>query len=309
MKALIAYSEEVREAMRCGVPVVALESTIIAHGMPYPENVNTAKRLGSIITGILLFGLGAVPAIIAIAGGKVCVGIDDALLERIAKEKDVLKVSRRDIPIAIASKALGATTVSGTLVIAHAAGIKVFVTGGIGGAHRGAETSMDVSSDLEELAIRDVAVVSAGVKAILDLPKTLEILETKGVPVVGYKTDELPAFYTRKSGLKLVAKADTVDELVNIMKSKWDLGIGGSILIANPIPEAFEADPKVINAAIENALIRAKEAGVAGKEITPFILSHVSEATGGDSLVANVALVENNARLGAKIAFAFAKRV
>ena len=290
--------------MRCGVPVVALESTIIAHGMPYPENVNTAKRLGSIIRDA-----GCVPAIIAIAGGKVCVGIDDALLERIAKEKDVLKVSRRDIPIAIASKALGATTVSGTLVIAHAAGIKVFVTGGIGGAHRGAETSMDVSSDLEELAIRDVAVVSAGVKAILDLPKTLEILETKGVPVVGYKTDELPAFYTRKSGLKLVAKADTVDELVNIMKSKWDLGIGGSILIANPIPEAFEADPKVINAAIENALIRAKEAGVAGKEITPFILSHVSEATGGDSLVANVALVENNARLGAKIAFAFAKRV
>ncbi|MAU76869.1 MAG: pseudouridine-5-phosphate glycosidase [Crocinitomicaceae bacterium] len=290
--------------MRCGVPVVALESTIIAHGMPYPENVNTAKRLGSIIRDA-----GCVPAIIAIAGGKVCVGIDDALLERIAKEKDVLKVSRRDIPIAIASKALGATTVSGTLVIAHAAGIKVFVTGGIGGAHRGAETSMDVSSDLEELAIRDVAVVSAGVKAILDLPKTLEILETKGVPVVGYKTDELPAFYTRKSGLKLVAKADTVDDLVNIMKSKWDLGIGGSILIANPIPEAFEADPKAINAAIENALIRAKKAGVAGKEITPFILSHVSEATGGDSLAANVALVENNARLGAKIAFAFAKRV
>tara|TARA_B100001173_G_scaffold310024_1_gene323591 strand:- start:1595 stop:2509 length:915 start_codon:yes stop_codon:yes gene_type:complete len=304
VKALIAYSEEVREAMRCGVPVVALESTIIAHGMPYPENVNTAKRLGSIIRDA-----GCVPAIIAIAGGKVCVGIDDALLERIAKEKDVLKVSRRDIPIAIASKALGATTVSGTLVIAHAAGIKVFVTGGIGGAHRGAETSMDVSSDLEELAIRDVAVVSAGVKAILDLPKTLEILETKGVPVVGYKTDELPAFYTRKSGLKLVAKADTVDDLVNIMKSKWDLGIGGSILIANPIPEAFEADPKAINAAIENALIRAKKAGVAGKEITPFILSHVSEATGGDSLAANVALVENNARLGAKIAFAFAKRV
>ena len=304
MKALIAYNEEVREAMRCGVPVVALESTIIAHGMPYPENVNTAKRLGSIIRDA-----GCVPAIIAISGGKVCVGIDDALLERIANEKDVLKVSRRDIPIAIASKALGATTVSGTLVIAHAAGIKVFVTGGIGGAHRGAETSMDVSSDLEELAIRDVAVVSAGVKAILDLPKTLEILETKGVPVVGYKTDELPAFYTRKSGLKLVAKADTVDDIVSIMKSKWDLCIGGSILIANPIPKAFEADPKVINAAIENALLRANKAGVAGKEITPFILSHVSEATGGDSLAANVALVENNARLGAKIAYAFAKRV
>ena len=304
MKELIVYSEEVHEAMRCGVPVVALESTIIAHGMPYPDNVNTAKQLGSIIRGA-----GCVPAIIAISGGKVCVGIDDALLERIAKEKDVLKVSRRDIPIAIASEALGATTVSGTLVIAHAAGIKVFVTGGIGGAHRGAETSMDVSSDLEELAISDVAVVSAGVKAILDLPKTLEILETKGVPVVGYQTDELPAFYTRSSGLKLVATANTVDEVASIMKAKWDLGIGGSILIANPIPHAFEADAQVINTAIENALVRANELGVSGKEITPFILSHVSEATGGDSLAANVALVENNARLGAKIAYAFAKRV
>jgi pseudouridylate synthase len=304
VKALIAYSEEVREAMRFGVPVVALESTIIAHGMPYPENVNTAKRLGNIIRDA-----GCVPAIVAISEGKVCVGIDDALLERLAKEKGVLKVSRRDIPIAIASKALGATTVSGTLVIAHAAGIKVFVTGGIGGAHRGSETSMDVSSDLEELAISDVAVVSAGIKAILDLPKTLEILETKGVPVVGYKTDELPAFYTRTSGLKLVARADTVDEVACIMKSKWDLGISGSVLIANPIPQEFEADSKVINAAIENALVRANEEGVAGKEITPFILSLVSEATGGDSLAANVALVENNARLGAQIAFAFSKLV
>ena len=290
--------------MASGMPVVALESTIIAHGMPYPENVNTAKRLGNIIRDA-----GCVPAIVAVSEGKVCVGIDDVLLERIAKEKGVLKVSRRDIPIATASKALGATTVSGTLVIAHAAGIKVFVTGGIGGAHRGAETSMDVSSDLEELAISDVAVVSAGVKAILDLPKTLEILETKGVPVVGYKTDELPAFYTRTSGLKLVARADTVDEVACIMKSKWDLGIGGSVLIANPIPQEFEADSKVINAAIENALVRANKEGIAGKEITPFILSLVSEATGGDSLAANVALVENNARLGAQIAFAFSKLV
>lgn len=304
MKELIVYSQEVHDALGCGVPVVALESTIIAHGMPYPQNVNTAKRLGNIIRDA-----GCVPAIVAVSEGKVCVGIDDALLERIAKEKGVLKVSRRDIPIAIASKSLGATTVSGTLVIAHAAGIKVFVTGGIGGAHRGAETSMDVSSDLEELAISDVAVVSAGVKAILDLPKTLEILETKGVPVVGYKTDELPAFYTRNSGLKLVARADTVDEVACIMKSKWDLGIGGSVLIANPIPQEFEADPKVINAAIENALVRASEEGIAGKEITPFILSLVSEATGGDSLAANVALVENNARLGAQIAFAFSKLV
>ena len=302
MKELIVYSEEVNNAMSCGVPVVALESTIIAHGMPYPENVNTAKRLGNIIREA-----GCIPAIIAISEGKVCVGIDDALLERIAKEKEVLKVSRRDIPIAIASKALGATTVSGTLVIAHAAGIKVFVTGGIGGAHRGSEISMDISADLEELAISDVTVVCAGIKAILDLPKTLEILETKGVPVVGYKTDELPAFYTRKSGIKLVATADTVDEIALIMKSKWDLGINGSILITNPIPKEFEADSKVINVAIENALLLANKKGVSGKEITPFILSHVSEATGGDSLAANVALVENNARLGAQIAFAFYK--
>jgi pseudouridine-5'-phosphate glycosidase len=304
LKELIVYSEEVNNAMSCGVPVVALESTIIAHGMPYPENVHTAKRLGNIIREA-----GCVPAIIAISDGKVCVGIDDALLERIAKEKEVLKVSRRDIPIAIASKALGATTVSGTLVIAHAAGIKVFVTGGIGGAHRGSETSMDISADLEELAISDVAVVCAGIKAILDLPKTLEILETKGVPVVGYKTDELPAFYTRKSGIKLVATADTVDDIALIMKSKWDLGINGSILITNPIPKEFEADAEEINVAIEEALILANKKCISGKGITPFILSHVSELTGGHSLAANVALVENNARLGAQIAFTFSKLV
>jgi len=302
VKELIVYSEEVNNAISCGVPVVALESTIIAHGMPYPENVHTAKRLGNIIREA-----GCIPAIIAISDGKVCVGIDDALLERIAKEKEVLKVSRRDIPIAIASKALGATTVSGTLVIAHAAGIKVFVTGGIGGAHRGSETSMDVSADLEELAISNVTVVCAGIKAILDLPKTLEILETKGVPVVGYKTDELPAFYTRKSGIKLVATADTVDEIALIMKSKWDLGINGSILITNPIPKEFEADAEEINVAIEEALILANKKGISGKGITPFILAHVSELTGGHSLSANVALVENNARLGAQIAFAFYK--
>ena len=302
MKELIVYSEEVNNAISCGVPVVALESTIIAHGMPYPENVHTAKRLGNIIREA-----GCIPAIIAISDGKVCVGIDDALLERIAKEKEVLKVSKRDIPIAIASKSLGATTVSGTLVIAHAVGINVFVTGGIGGAHRGSETSMDISADLEELAISDVTVVCAGIKAILDLPKTLEILETKGVPVVGYKTDELPAFYTRKSGIKLVATADTVDEIALIMKSKWDLGINGSILITNPIPKEFEADAEEINVAIEEALFLANKKGISGKGITPFILAHVSELTGGHSLSANVALVENNARLGAQIAFAFSK--
>ena len=302
MKEQIVYSEEVKSAIALGVPIVALESTIIAHGMPYPENVNTAKRLGDIIREA-----GCVPAIIAIADGKAHIGIDNALLERIAKEKEVLKVSRRDIPLVLASNALGATTVSGTLVLANAAGIKVFVTGGIGGAHRGSEKSMDISADLEELAISNVAVVSAGVKAILDLPKTLEILETKGVPVIGYRTDELPAFYTRSSGLKLVATAETVNEIALIMKSKWDLGLPGSILVANPIPEEFEADAKVINVAIEEALTLANKEGISGKGITPFLLAHVSEVTGGHSLSANVALVENNARLGAQIAFAFSK--
>ena len=302
MKEQIVYSEEVKSAIALGVPIVALESTIIAHGMPYPENVNTAKRLGDIIREA-----GCVPAIIAIADGKAHIGIDNGLLERIAKEKEVLKVSRRDIPFVLASNALGATTVSGTLVLANAAGIKVFVTGGIGGAHRGSEKSMDISADLEELAISNVAVVSAGVKAILDLPKTLEILETKGVPVIGYRTDELPAFYTRSSGIKLVATAETVNEIALIMKSKWDLGLPGSILVANPIPEEFEADAKVINVAIEEALTLANKEGISGKGITPFLLSHVSEVTGGHSLSANVALVENNARLGAQIAFAFSK--
>ena len=302
MKEQIVYSEEVKRAIALGVPIVALESTIIAHGMPYPENVNTAKRLGDIIREA-----GCVPAIIAIADGKAHIGIDNGLLERIAKEKEVLKVSRRDIPFVLASNALGATTVSGTLVLANAAGIKVFVTGGIGGAHRGSEKSMDISADLEELAISNVAVVSAGVKAILDLPKTLEILETKGVPVIGYRTDELPAFYTRSSGIKLVATAETVNEIALIMKSKWDLGLPGSILVANPIPEEFEADAKVINVAIEEALTLANKEGISGKGITPFLLAHVSEVTGGHSLSANVALVENNARLGAQIAFAFSK--
>ena len=302
MKEQIVYSEEVKSAIALGVPIVALESTIIAHGMPYPENVNTAKRLGDIIREA-----GCVPAIIAIADGKAHIGIDNGLLERIAKEKEVLKVSRRDIPFVLASNALGATTVSGTLVLANAAGIKVFVTGGIGGAHRGSEKSMDISADLEELAISNVAVVSAGVKAILDLPKTLEILETKGVPVIGYRTDELPAFYTRSSGIKLVATAETVNEIALIMKSKWDLGLPGSILVANPIPEEFEADAKVINIAIDEALTLANKEGISGKGITPFLLEHVSEVTGGHSLSANVALVENNARLGAQIAFAFSK--
>ena len=300
----LVYSDEVRDAIRGGVPVVALESTIIAHGMPYPENVQTANRLCEIIREG-----GWVPAIVAVADGKLHVGIDDGLLERLGTEEGVLKVSRRDMPVALAMGSLGATTVSGTLIAAHLAGIKVFVTGGIGGVHRGAEETMDVSADLKELEISDVAVVSAGVKAILDLPKTLEVLETKGVPVIGYQVDELPAFYTRSSGLKLVAKADNATEVAMIMQSKWGLGLNGAILVANPIPEKFEADSEVIERAINEALGLALEKGIKGKAVTPFMLAHVAEVTGGGSLEANVALVENNARVGAEIAVAFAKLV
>jgi len=300
----LVYNDEVRDAIRGGVPVVALESTIIAHGMPYPENVQTANRLCEIIREG-----GCVPAIVAVADGKLHVGIDDGLLERLGTEDGVLKVSRRDMPVALAMGSLGATTVSGTLIAAHLAGVKVFVTGGIGGVHRGSEETMDVSADLEELEISDVAVVSAGVKAILDLPKTLEVLETKGVPVIGYQVDELPAFYTRSSGLKLVAKADNATEVAMIMQSKWGLGLNGAILVANPIPEKFEADSEVIERAINEALGLALEKGIKGKAVTPFMLAHVAEVTGGGSLEANVALVENNARVGAEIAVAFAKLV
>jgi pseudouridine-5'-phosphate glycosidase len=300
MTNLITLSDEVKSALRTGKPIVALESTIISHGMPYPENVKTARKLGDIIRDE-----GCVPAVVAVADGKLHVGISDALLERLATEKGVLKVSRRDIPTALASGAIGATTVSGTLIAAHRAGVRVFVTGGIGGVHRGAEKTFDISADIEELAIGNVAVVSAGVKAILDLPKTLEVLETKGVPVIGFQTDDLPAFYTRKSGLKLVARADSPNEIASMMKAKWDCDIDGSILVMNPIPEAFEADADIINASIDEALALADKKGVFGKEITPFILAHVAKVTGGDSLAANIALVENNARVGAQVAKAY----
>ena len=302
MNDLILMSDEVKAALSKGEPVVALESTIISHGMPYPENLNTARKLEKIIREE-----GCVPAVVAVADGKLHVGISDEILERLATERDVLKVSRRDIPIALASGALGATTVSGTLIAAHRAGVKVFVTGGIGGVHRGADQTFDISADLEELAISNVAVVSAGIKSILDLPKTLEVLETKGVPVVGFQTDELPAFYTRKSGLKLVAIAETPHEVASVMKAKWDCDLEGSILVANPIPEAFEANTEIINDSMNEALAMADKKGIIGKEITPYILAHVAKVTGGDSLTANVALVENNARVGAQVAKAYSQ--
>ncbi len=297
----LQFHDEVLEALDSGVPLVALESTIISHGMPYPENLKCANKLFGIIRES-----GCVPALVAVDSGKLHVGVEMGLLEKLTtKQTPVLKVSRRDVPMALASGALGATTVSGTLIACHLAGIKVFVTGGIGGVHRGAEQSFDVSADLEELAISNVAVVSAGVKAILDLEKTLEVLETKGVPVVGYGTDELPAFYTRKSGLKLVARADSPCEVAEIMKAKWSLGIAGSILVANPIPEEYEAEAEQINTAIDEGLRLAKENSIKGKDVTPFVLAYVARLTSNTSLKANLALVENNARVGAEIAKAY----
>jgi|TARA_B110000116_G_scaffold271650_1_gene293042 pseudouridine-5'-phosphate glycosidase len=292
---------EVSLALEQGKPVVALESTIISHGMPFPENLETTRELCEIIRD-----KGCVPAIVAVADGKLHMGIDEGLLQRLATENNVLKVSRRDMPLALTTNSIGATTVSGTLIAAHLAGVKVFVTGGIGGVHRGAELSLDVSADLEELAVSDVVVVSAGIKSILDLEKTIEVLETKGVPVIGYGTDELPAFYTRTSGIKLVARADSPEEVARAMKIKWSLGLRGSILIANPIPEEFEADSVMIAKAVDDAVIMASEQGVKGKEITPFVLKQIAKSTSGKSLAANVALVKNNAIVGAEIAAAFA---
>lgn len=291
---------EVLEALKEGRPVVALESTIISHGMPYPQNIDTAKRLEHIIRK-----KGCVPATVAVHDGLVHVGLDDELLEKLATQP-AQKVSRRDLPVILASGELGATTVSATLIGAHKAGIRVFVTGGIGGVHRGAETTFDISSDLEELAMSDVTVVSAGVKSILDLDKTLEVLETKGVPVLGYGTDELPAFYTRSSGLKLAKRVDTPEQVAAIMKAKWGLGLRGSILVANPIPAEHEADASIINSAIEQALNEAAVKNITGKEVTPFVLKKIAEATGNSSLESNIALVENNAKLGADIAIAYA---
>ncbi|MBM55363.1 MAG: pseudouridine-5-phosphate glycosidase [Euryarchaeota archaeon] len=301
LKTYLRVHDEVASALRDGVPVVALESTIISHGMPYPQNLECAQRLDEIIREA-----GCIPALVAVDEGVLHVGVDEVLLEKLASDKvEVSKVSRRDMPVVLASGGTGATTVSGTLIACHLAGIRVFVTGGIGGVHRGADESFDISADLEELAVSDVAVVSAGVKAILDLEKTLEVLETKGVPVVGYGTDELPAFYTRKSGLKLVARADSPEEVAEIMKAKWSLNLHGSILVANPIPEEHEAESGQINNAIEEALSLAYQKGMKGKEVTPFVLAHVAKSTSNSSLKSNLALVEHNARVGAGIAKAY----
>jgi pseudouridine-5'-phosphate glycosidase len=299
-KGILAISDEVRAAIEAEKPVVALESTIISHGMPYPENVKTALRAEEIAREN-----GVVPATVAVLGGVPCAGLTKDQIDYLGRKgTDVIKASRRDIPVLAAEKKDGATTVAGTMLVAAMAGIRVFATGGIGGVHRGAETTMDISADLEELAKTPVAVVCAGAKSILDLGLTLEYLETKGVVVIGYRTEELPAFYTRKSGFKVDYRMDTPEEIARLINIKRELGIEGGILITNPIPDEFSMDESVINKAITSAIEEAERKGITGKETTPFLLAKIKELTSGNSLKANIELVYNNVRLAAKIAAA-----
>lgn len=300
MKEYITLSEEVRTAKEQGKPIVALESTIISHGMPYPQNVQTAREVEQIIRDN-----GAVPATIAIIDGKIKIGLSDDELEMFGKSSDVAKASRRDLAYLLATKKLGATTVAATMICAELADIHIFVTGGIGGVHRGAETTMDISADLEELGQTNVAVICAGAKSILDLGLTMEYLETKGVPVIGYQTDVLPAFYTRKSEFPLNLRADDVESIASTLKVKWDLNLNGGAVIANPIPEEYAMDEEFINGVIETALSEAAERHITGKDVTPFMLGKVKELTAGRSLDANIALVKNNAVVGAKLAVSF----
>jgi pseudouridine-5'-phosphate glycosidase len=293
---------EVRDALEKGIPVVALESTIITHGMPYPQSVETALLVEEAVREN-----GAVPATIAIIGGRLKVGLTGEELQYLGTTGGVIKASRRDIPFIVSGRKDGGTTVAATMILADLAGIRVFATGGIGGVHRGAASSMDISADLDELARTDVAVVCAGAKSILDVGLTLEYLETKGVPVIGYGADELPAFYTRESGFKVNYRLDSPEEIAAVLKVKWNLGLKGGAVIANPIPAEFAMDKAVIDKAIDLALKEAGEAGIKGKEVTPFLLGRVKDLTGGDSLESNIRLVLNNAALAARIAVSLAK--
>ncbi len=301
-KEYIDILPEVREALSQGRPVVALESTIISHGMPYPDNVNTARIVEKIIRDH-----GAVPATIGIINGRIKVGLSQEDLEHMGTGKNIIKASRRDLPFIISKKLDGATTVASTMIIAELVGIEIFVTGGIGGVHRGATETFDISADLMELANTNVAVVCAGVKSILDIGLTLEYLETHGVPVVGYKTEEFPAFYTRKSGFKVDYSVESEEELAKAIKTKWDLNMNGGVVVGNPIPEEYEMDYDKINKAIEEALKEAEEKGVKGKETTPFLLSKVKALTEGASLASNIQLVYNNAKVGARLAVELAR--
>ncbi len=302
MKPQIVLSKEIELAVKEGKPVVALESTIISHGMPYPDNVKMALEVESIIRKN-----GAIPATIAIIEGVIKVGLSNDEIEYLAKAKEVYKVGKRDFGYVISQKKTGATTVSGTSVIAALAGIKVFATGGIGGAHRGAQETFDISRDLEELSVTDICVVCAGAKSILDLGLTMEYLETKGVEVIGYQTDMLPAFYSRSSNFKVSYRLDTAKAIADLLTAKWSLGLTGGIVVANPIPEAFSMDHKLIDQAIEKALKEAEKLNIKGQDVTPYLLSKIKEITGGDSLVSNIELVYNNAKLAAEIAVHYFK--
>ncbi len=298
LKTLLNISPEVEAALAEGKPVVALESTIISHGMPYPKNVETALQAEQVVRDN-----GAVPATIAIIQGALIIGLSPLQIEYLGKiGTAVTKTSRRDIPVVVTQKKDGATTVASTIILAHMAGIKVFATGGIGGVHRGAETTMDISADLQELARTPVAVVCAGVKSILDIGLTLEYLETHGVPVLGYQTKFMPAFYTRESGFSVDSQINTPEEIAKILHSKWQLCLNGAVVIANPIPEKYAMANEEIDFIIEQALHKMKKQKIRGKQSTPFLLSEIAQSTDGRSLAANIQLVFNNARLAAQIA-------
>ena len=293
---------EVEDALNKNLPIVALESTIISHGMPYPNNIETALMVEDTVRSN-----NAIPATIAIINGRLKVGLTNKEIEFLATNDKVRKISRRDLAIAVSKKLSGSTTVASTMIIANLAKIAVFATGGIGGVHRGAEKTFDISADLEELSKTNVCVVCAGPKAILDIGLTLEYLETKGVPVIGYKTSELPAFYSSKSGFNVDYRVDAALDIAEILKTKWDLSIKGGVLVTNPIPIAFELELVMMNKAINEAIIEADKEKIKGKEITPYLLSKVNELTEGKSLDANIKLIQNNAALAAKIAVHYIK--
>lgn len=296
----LEYSDEVLNAKEEGLPIIALESTIISHGMPYPENVKMAKTCERIIRDN-----GCIPATIAVINGKIKIGLDDDDLEYLASAKDVAKVSRRDLAYIVSTKKTGATTVASTMICAGLANIKFFVTGGIGGVHRGYNEHMDVSADLEELATTNVNVICAGAKSILDLGRTLEYLETKGVPVIGYGTEIFPAFFTRDSKYKLNTCFNDVNHIAKMIKTKDDLGLRGGTIIANPIPVEYQLEKSFIDSIIDDAILEGERKGIEGKDVTPFLLSTIVEKTEGKSLEANIELVYNNAKVGAQIAYAY----
>lgn len=301
-KDYLSITPEIENALKEGKPVVALESTILSHGMPYPENIEFAHKVEEIVRGN-----GAIPATMAIIGGKLKVGLNSEELELMCKGENIAKASRRDVPVYLANGQTAATTVATTMLIADLAGIRVFATGGIGGVHRGAQQTMDISADLQEFAHTNVCVVSAGCKSILDIGLTLEYLETFGVPVLGYQTKDFPCFYCETSGYGVDYKVEDAKEVAKILRTKWDLGLNGGVLVGNPIPHEYSMDHEVIDDIIDKALEMAKQKGIKGKATTPFLLATIKDLTGGDSLASNLQLAYNNAKVASQIAVEFAK--